>query len=179
MVQLMAPFILSREVLSSPIGGVLLLTDAEGRLRALDFDDYVERMTRLLNRHYGAGGWRIEEASTRTAAHAALARYFAGDVRAVDTLETATGGTPFQRSVWAALRQVPAGAPESYAALARRVGRERAVRAVGLANSQNPVAIVAPCHRIVGANGALTGYAGGLERKRWLLQHEAEHRRAP
>lgn len=173
-----APLLLFRETLATPIGAVVLLTDADGRVRALDFEDYAERMTRLLNRHYGAGAWSIADASDRSLPCDALQRYFDGDLTGIDALETATGGTPFQRSVWAALRRVPAGASESYGALARRVGRESAVRAVGLANGANPIAIVAPCHRIVGANGALTGYAGGLERKQWLLDHEARHSRA-
>ena len=172
------PLPLLRETLHSPIGAVVILTDAEGRLRALDFEDFADRMARLLDRHYGAGGWTLAEAPHPTSARKALERYFDGDLGAIDALETATGGTPFQQSVWAALRGVPAGAPESYGALARRLGRDSAVRAVGLANGANPIAIVAPCHRIVGSNGALTGYAGGLERKRWLLDHEARHSRA-
>ena len=174
-----APLPLLRETLASPIGPIVILTDADGRLRALDFEDYAARMTRLLDRHYGVDGWAIADALRPSLATTALQRYFDGDLDAIKGVETATGGTAFQRSVWAALRTVPAGAPESYAALARRVGRDSAVRAVGLANGANPIAIVAPCHRIVGANGALTGYAGGLERKRWLLQHETRHSRAP
>jgi methylated-DNA-[protein]-cysteine S-methyltransferase len=84
-----------------------------------------------------------------------------------------TNGTPFQQTVWAALREIPCGQTISYATLARRIGRPSAVRAVGLANGANPVGIVIPCHRVIGANGTLTGYGGGLDRKRWLLSHEA------
>ena len=102
----------------------------------------------------------------------AVEAYFAGDVRALDSLEVKTAGTVFQRAVWAALRAIPAGETRSYAQLAAAVGAPRAVRAAGLANGQNPVAVIVPCHRVIGANGTLTGYAGGLERKRWLLAHE-------
>ena len=172
-----APLPLLRETLPTPVGEVVILTDAQGRLRALDFDTHIARMTRLLDRHYGVGGWSAFDASTPTAARAALARYFDGDLAAIDGLETATGGTPFQREVWAALRQVTAAAPESYGALAVRIGRPSAVRAVGLANGANPVAIVVPCHRVIGANGSLTGYGGGVERKQWLLDHERKHAR--
>ena len=92
----------------------------------------------------------------------------------IDTLKVATGGTEFQRTVWAALRGSPCGATWSYAQLARQIGRPSAVRAVGHANGSNPISIVVPCHRVVGANGTLTGYGGGLARKRWLLAHEAK-----
>ena len=83
-----------------------------------------------------------------------------------------TGGTAFQKAVWAALRAIPAGETRSYSQLAAAIGSPKAVRAAGLANGQNPIAVVVPCHRVIGANGTLTGYAGGLERKRWLLAHE-------
>ena len=168
---------LRRETLTSPIGEIVILTDDQGSLRALDFADYHERTTRLLNRHYGRGGWEVVDAKAPTVVLAAVQAYLAGDIGALDTLRTATGGTPFQREVWAALRATPPGAPQSYGALAARIGRPSAVRAVGMANGQNPIAIVAACHRIVGANGSLTGYAGGMERKQWLLDHEARHTR--
>jgi methylated-DNA-[protein]-cysteine S-methyltransferase len=98
--------------------------------------------------------------------------YFAGDLAAVDAIEVEPGGTAFQRCVWTLLRAVPAGTTVTYGELARRLGRPGASRAVGLANHDNPIPIVIPCHRVVGARGHLTGYAGGLERKRWLLEHE-------
>jgi O-6-methylguanine DNA methyltransferase len=97
----------------------------------------------------------------------------------LDFVAVKTGGTPFQRMVWSALREIPAGAPTSYGELAKSIGRASAVRAVGLANGANPIGIVVPCHRVIGANGSLTGYGGGLERKQWLLAHEARHALAP
>jgi methylated-DNA-[protein]-cysteine S-methyltransferase len=101
-----------------------------------------------------------------------LDRYFAGDLRSLDEIEVEVHGTSFQRDVWMGLRTVAAGTTLSYSELARRVGVPAAVRAVGAANGANPVAVVLPCHRIIGSNGSLTGYGGGLDRKRWLLGHE-------
>jgi methylated-DNA-[protein]-cysteine S-methyltransferase len=105
-----------------------------------------------------------------------LSRYFSGDLRSLEEIEVELHGTPFQTRVWTALRTVPAGSTTSYADLAGRVGAPSAVRAVGAANGANPVAIILPCHRIIGSNGSLTGYGGGLDRKRWLLDHEGVSR---
>ena len=102
-------------------------------------------------------------------------RYFAGDLEAIDNIPVQTAGTAFQRSVWNELRRIPTGAPVSYGKLAQRIARPKAVRAVGLANGANPIGIVVPCHRVIGSDGSLTGYGGGLERKRWLLEHERNH----
>jgi methylated-DNA-[protein]-cysteine S-methyltransferase len=101
-----------------------------------------------------------------------MGSYFKGDIAVIDTLPVETTGTPFQRSVWQALRKIRRGTTISYAELARRIGNPRAVRAAGLANGQNPIGIVVPCHRVIGSNGTLTGYGGGLPRKKWLLEHE-------
>lgn len=160
------------ERMPSPVGEVRIVTDDAGRLRAVDFHDFEDRMMRLLARHYGPGRFILEPAAAPTKARRALEAYFEGDLSALDNLETETGGTAFQREVWAALRTIPAGETESYGGLAARIGRPKAVRAVGLANGANPVGIVTPCHRVIGSGGTLTGYAGGIERKRWLLEHE-------
>ena len=112
------------------------------------------------------------EAKPKAEIAAALAAYFAGDLRAIDALEVEPEGTPFQRSVWAALRTIPAGTTWSYAQLARAVGHPTATRAVGAANGRNPIALVVPCHRVIASDGTLGGYGGGLEMKRWLLRHE-------
>jgi len=101
-----------------------------------------------------------------------LAAYFDGDLGALAELPVLTDGTPFQRRVWDELRRIPVGQTISYAELARRIGKPKAMRAVGAANGKNPVAIVVPCHRVVAANGTLWGYGGGLPRKAWLLKHE-------
>jgi methylated-DNA-[protein]-cysteine S-methyltransferase len=98
--------------------------------------------------------------------------YLGGDLDALAPVVVETGGTPFQRSVWTALRDIPPGTTVSYRELARTIGSPAAVRAVGAANGANPISIVIPCHRVIGSDGSLTGYAGGMERKRWLLEHE-------
>lgn len=164
-------FTLSRR--PTPIGTMLLLTDDEERLRALDWEEFARRLRRLLQRQY-ATPIDVTEGKTPASVAEPLDAYFAGRIDAIGTIPVRTGGTPFQRSVWAALRRIPAGRPTSYGALAAAIDRPRAVRAVGLANGSNPIGLVVPCHRVIGADGTLTGYAGGLERKRWLLAHEAD-----
>ena len=163
---------LTLDRVATPVGEVLLVTDGEGAVRALDFSDYETRMLRLLRRHCG-GEPVLVAGRAPEAVRQAVEAYFSGEVRALDGVAVKTGGTPFQKAVWAALRAIPAGETRSYGQLAAAVGSPRAVRAAGLANGQNPVAVIVPCHRVIGANGTLTGYAGGLERKRWLLAHEA------
>lgn len=108
---------------------------------------------------------------------AQLEEYFAGQRRSFEELPLRPRGTPFQQEVWRALRAIPFGETVSYADIARSIGRPRAVRAVGAANGRNPLAIIVPCHRVIGSNGTLTGYAGGLELKRWLLEHEVGYTR--
>lgn len=157
--------------LTTPLGTMLVVVDGAGNLRALDWADYEARMRQLLQRHYGKALMLADGAAPASIVDA-LERYFQGDVTAIDTIPVATGGTAFQREVWAALRAIPVGSTVNYGALARKLGRPNAVRAVGLANGANPVGLVVPCHRVIGANASLTGYAGGLERKRWLLMHE-------
>jgi methylated-DNA-[protein]-cysteine S-methyltransferase len=161
--------------LETPIGEMLLVTDAAGKVRALDWNDYESRMRTLLNRHYGKGRYTLEPARHTEVLRAVMARYFAGEVNAIDEIEVETTGTEFQKSVWNELRHIPVGAPISYGALAKRIERPKAVRAVGLANGSNPIGLIVPCHRVIGSNGSLTGYGGGLERKKWLLDHERAH----
>src|SRR5437773_135061 len=145
-----------------------------GRLWALDFAESWPRRRAALGRRFP----RVE---LRAAADPAglvtrLERYFAGDIAALARIPVDLEGTPFQRRVWNALRQIPPGRTASYGELARAVGAPGAARAVGAANRSNPVAIVIPCHRVIGADGCLTGYAGGLGRKQWLLAHESARR---
>ena len=154
----------------TPIGVSLLVTDEHGLLRAFDFDDYEPRMITLMRRHYG--DTPLEAGAAPPAIRDAIERYFAGELTALEDIPWATAGTEFQRSVWAALTTIPVGQTLSYAGLANRIGRPKAMRAVGLANGSNPVALVVPCHRVIGADGSLTGYGGGLHRKQWLLDHE-------
>ena len=157
--------------IDTPIGAMLAAIDDQDRLRLLDWDDHRERMERLLRRHY-RGQAVLKPGGQDHRLVQRLGDYFAGDIAAIAGIPTACAGTPFQRAVWAALRQIPAGSTWSYADLARHIGRPTAVRAVGLANGANPIGIVVPCHRVIGADGSLNGYAGGVARKRWLLEHE-------
>jgi methylated-DNA-[protein]-cysteine S-methyltransferase len=156
----------------TPIGAMRLITDERGNVRALDWDDHTDRMQRLLVRQYGRDSVRLIDGPMPSDLRDRLDAYFAGDLHAIDAIAVETAGTPFQREVWAALRLIPAGQTFSYGKQAAMIGRQAAVRAVGLANGANPVGLIVPCHRVIGANGSLTGYGGGIERKRWLLRHE-------
>lgn len=152
--------------IDSPIGALLLTSDGEA-------------LTGVFMEEHRHGprpddGWRRDGAPF-AAAREQLAAYFAGE-RTGFELPLAPSGTAFQRRVWEELRRIPFGETISYAELARRVGDPRAVRAVGGANGRNPLSVVVPCHRVIGADGSLTGYGGGIERKRWLLGHEARFR---
>ena len=153
----------------SPLGAILLACDGDA-LCALDYFDYEWRMHDLLAPRYGPVklARRYDPNGYRTL----IAAYFDGDYRALDGIKVNGGGTPFQQRVWQTLRTIPPGQTATYGQIAERLGSPKRARAVGLANSLNPIAIVVPCHRVIGANGALTGYAGGLDRKRWLLAHE-------
>lgn len=154
----------------SPIGELLIVTDEAGALRALDFHDHEHRLDRLLKTHYGP--LRPEAGAAPAAIRSAMAAYFAGELQAIRQISWATNGTAFQHAVWTALTEIPAGQTITYSELARRAGRPAAIRAAGHANGSNPLSIVAPCHRVIGMDGALTGYGGGIARKRWLLAHE-------
>lgn len=157
--------------MDSPLGTIILMTDDENRLRVLDFADHEQRMLDLLHRQYKHT--EIIPASTPCPYEKNLHDYFNGDLDALNTIPVATGGTPFQRAVWQALQEIPHSQTMSYAELAAKVGNPKASRAIGLANGANPISIVIPCHRVIGKDGSMTGYGGGLERKIWLLRHEA------
>jgi methylated-DNA-[protein]-cysteine S-methyltransferase len=160
------------ERFETPTGRMVLVTDELGLVHALDWEDHHERTARLLGRYYRRVTLELREARRESAAKRTVLAYFAGRLDAIEQLSVATSGTDFQNQVWTALRQIPSGNTSSYGALARAIGRPAAVRAVGLANGSNPIAIIVPCHRVIGANASLTGYGGGIERKRWLLEHE-------
>jgi methylated-DNA-[protein]-cysteine S-methyltransferase len=148
--------------LNSPVGALLLLGD--------------ERLLKGLYMHEQKHRPSLPEGCERNdkvfrPVHEQLRAYFAGRLRAFD-VALCSEGSAFQQKVWRGLLKIPFGATESYGQLARRIGNEKASRAVGLANGRNPIGIIVPCHRVVGANGSLTGYGGGLTRKQWLLEHE-------
>jgi methylated-DNA-[protein]-cysteine S-methyltransferase len=160
---------LKRAKLKTPIG-VLTLFARGGALVAVAFEDYETETRRALARRFGDVGLEADEDPAGAAS--ALEAYFKGDLAALDRVEVDTGGTQFQESVWAALRRIPVGKTISYTALAGKVGRPEAKRAVGAANGANPIPVIIPCHRVIAADGTLGGYGGGLDRKRWLLGHE-------
>lgn len=162
------PETLTLERLPTPIGTALVVTDEAGVLRAFNWTDYEDDMSQWLKRRYP----RAERREGRGPLRAAFDAYFAGETDVFATARWQGAGTAFQSKVWETLCTIPAGETLSYAQLAERIGRPTAVRAVGLANGSNPVALVVPCHRVIGSDGSLTGYGGGLPRKRWLLEHE-------
>ena len=155
--------------LPSPIGEVRLISDGT-HLRDVDFDDYDERMQALLLKHYGPV--KLVSKKNPGDASSRLSAYFDGELDAISALKVMSNGSDFQQQVWQMLCAIPVGETWSYGQLAKAIGNPKASRAVGLANGSNPIAIVVPCHRVIGANGTLTGYGGGLSRKRWLLAHE-------
>lgn len=157
-------------VIESPIGPLALAMTASGLVR-LDLGGSEDSVRDGVARRFGD----TVEFGTRVAADAtigSLRRYFEGELDALDEVPVDPGGTPFQNRVWLELRAIRAGETWSYSQLARAVDRPDAVRAVGAANGANPIPLVLPCHRVIGANGALVGYGGGLPRKQWLLEHE-------
>lgn len=156
--------------IDTPIGEFIIVADEEGCLRALDWSSHEARLQKLLRRYYVT--FTLQPNRNPYGFADAMHAYFAGDAKVIDRLPVRFGGTPFQQRVWTALRNIPSGITISYSELARRIGQPKAVRAVGLANGSNPLSVVVPCHRVIGANGDLTGYGGGVERKRWLLAHE-------
>jgi len=158
---------LYRDDIDTPIGRLSILVDETGALHMLSFGD-----GRDIQQLDGKDATRVRDPGGVVTV---LNNYFAGDLAAIDELAVAPTGTPFQLKVWAALREIPCGETRSYGDIARRIGDPKAVRAVGTANGANPIAVVVPCHRVIGSDGSLTGYGGGLPRKRWLLAHESKN----
>jgi methylated-DNA-[protein]-cysteine S-methyltransferase len=169
------PETLTVDRLETPVGVALLVTDEAGALRAFNWTDYEPAMRAWIGKHYPKA--KLAEGRSPPVVRDAFEAYFRGDARALESVPWIASGTPFQLKVWETLCTIPAGETLSYAGLAERIGRPTAVRAVGLANGANPVAVVVPCHRVIGTNGSLTGYGGGLPRKRWLLELEGARAR--
>ena len=168
-----SPIALTLDRLHTPIGDLLIVGDNDGRLRAAEFHDFEDRLHRSLQlKRATPCAYSLREGRASKVIRERLQAYFAGELAAIDDIAIATGGTEFQQKVWRALRKIKPGRTMTYGALAQRLGTENAMRAVGAANGANPLSVVVPCHRLIGANGSLIRYGGGLERKRWLLQHE-------
>lgn len=155
--------------ISTPIGDMVLVA-RDGVLLLLEFVDKGERVTREMRARFGDVA--LQPTQNPFGFSHIIRDYFAGDISAIDNLTTDGGGTAFEKQVWAELCKIPSGTTKSYGEIARKLGDINLSRAVGTANGKNPVAIVVPCHRVIGADGSMTGYGGGLERKEWLLRHE-------
>lgn len=166
----MQTFLLDK--IATPIGELMVVADENHHLRALEWSEFEGKLHRTLERRYRDSPVRLASSANPGGLSDTLQRYFAGELTAIDSLPVATAGTDFQQQVWKALRDIPCGSVMSYGQLAARLGCPTASRAVGMANGANPICIVVPCHRVIGAGGALTGYAGGIQRKQWLLIHE-------
>jgi methylated-DNA-[protein]-cysteine S-methyltransferase len=156
--------------LATPIGEALIVTDEAGYLRAFDWADRESSMARLLRLHYGPVVPEPGAAPGNVIRR--LRSYFDGEIGCLAAIEWRTAGTAFQRTVWTGLTTIAPGETLSYGVLAAKLGCPKSVRAVGTANGANPISVVVPCHRVIGADGSLTGYGGGIARKRWLLNHE-------
>ena len=154
--------------LETPIGAVQIVA-LDGKLVLVDFVDNSVRIQSILGKHFGS--FTLQPCPLPEF-RSPLEAYFAGEFGVIHTLPVDSGGTSFQRNVWNALLEIPAGETWSYGQLAAHIGNPTAVRAVGATNGLNPISLVLPCHRVIGSGGALTGYAGGLHRKKWLLEHE-------
>ena len=156
--------------MATPLGDIFLAFDGQGALLSLDWsqkgrDDYYS-----LKRYYGDDQQRQGDLPASLADP--LKAYFEGQIDAIETMPVHLPGTDFQRSVWKALREIPAGTTCSYKDIACKIGNPKAMRAVGMANNSNPIAVVVPCHRVIGADGKMVGYGSGVPRKTWLLRHE-------
>ncbi|MEC5341524.1 methylated-DNA--[protein]-cysteine S-methyltransferase [Brenneria populi] len=160
------------DTMPTPIGELMIVADENNRLRAVEWREYEEKLYHSLHRRYKNDPFSLQHKHNPGGLTDSLQRYFAGDLHIINTLAVTSVGTAFQQQVWRELRKIPCGETISYGELAARLGRPAASRAVGMANGSNPISIVVPCHRVIGANGALTGYAGGVHRKQWLLAHE-------
>ena len=165
--------------LPTPIGRLALVVDGVDKLCGVGFTDGEKKMDGRIHALAEDVAFELVPETNPGGVTELLRAYFEGDVAAIDRVPVTFGGTPFQRSVWNALREIPCGETWSYGKLARHIGKPAAVRAVGLANGANPVGIVVPCHRVIGADGSMTGYGGGIDRKKWLLAHENLPRTVP
>jgi methylated-DNA-[protein]-cysteine S-methyltransferase len=155
--------------IETPIGDMILVAK-DGALLLLEFADADDRVAREMRARFGEV--ELQEASNPFGLSDVIRDYFAGNLHAIDNLITDGGGTAFEQQVWKELRQIPVGATVSYGDIAKKLGDINLSRAVGIANARNPIAVVVPCHRVIGSDGTMTGYGGGLHRKEWLLRHE-------
>jgi len=157
------------DTFDSPCGLISIVFDHNDILYHLDFPDQGDRQTRLLNRRFKT--YRLKSAVSKHINKHILS-YLNGNMTALDAISCKTDGTDFQKSVWNRLKTIPCSKTLSYLEFATQLGKPKGYRAVARANALNPISLIYPCHRVIGSNGSLTGYAGGLMRKEWLLRHE-------
>ncbi len=157
------------ERLETPVGTMVLVA-RDGVVLLFEFEETAGRVERPMRSRFG--DVELQPATNPFGISDRIRDYFAGDNHALDDLLTDGGGTEFEGQVWAELRKIPAGTTVSYGHIARKLGSVQHSRAVGTANGRNPIAIIVPCHRVIGADGSMTGYGGGIARKEWLLRHE-------
>jgi methylated-DNA-[protein]-cysteine S-methyltransferase len=155
--------------IQSPIGDMILVA-RDGALLLLEFEEATGRVQREMTLRFR--DHELQHSENPFGLSHIMRDYFAGQIHAIDSILTDGGGTSFEKSVWAELRKIPTGTTVSYGSIARKLGDINMSRAVGTANGRNPIAIVVPCHRVIGADGSMTGYGGGIERRDWLLRHE-------
>ena len=155
--------------IQTPIGDMILVA-RDGVLMLLEFEDATGRVEREMKLRFK--NFELQQTENPFGLSQIMQNYFSGSINAIDNILTDGGGTTFEKSVWAELRKVPSGTTVSYGSIARKLGDINLSRAVGTANGRNPIAIVVPCHRVIGADGSMTGYGGGIARKEWLLRHE-------
>lgn len=163
---------LLQDKIDTPLGSLWILCDEQFQLRAVEWEEQSVRMERLLEQHYHQEGYQRISSANPGGLSQRITDYFAGNLDIITTIPVVFVGTPFQQQVWQALRTIPCGQVMHYGQLANVLGNPGGARAVGAANAANPVAIVVPCHRVIGRNGTMTGYASGVQRKEWLLRHE-------
>jgi methylated-DNA-[protein]-cysteine S-methyltransferase len=161
--------VLVTDRIKTPIGDMVLIA-RDGVLLLLEFDEARDRVKREIKARFGAA--ELQAAANPFGFSDVIRDYFSGNLKAIDDIATDGGGTDFEKNVWAELRKIPCGVTVAYGSIAKTLGDIQLSRAVGMANGKNPIAIVVPCHRVIGADGTLTGYGGGLHRKEWLLRHE-------
>lgn len=165
----------NEHIICTPIGELVIWLDQKSILQFIGWQEFRQETMKQLCRFYQVPTITLQKTAQSPTVIDTIKEYFVGNIRAIDTLVVAACGTEFQKKVWQALRAIPAGSTTSYGELAKQIGSPQACRAVGMANNRNPIAIVVPCHRVIGKNNQLTGYAGGLNRKQWLLDHERQY----
>lgn len=167
--------IFNEYTIKTPLGKLVIWLSKDNTLQFAGWPESKEETQKQLERYYNVKNIELQPKNDTNPIISIIGNYFKGDIKGIDTLTVASFGTAFQKKVWQALRNIPTGSTCSYSDIAKQIGKPLASRAVGMANHCNPIAIIVPCHRVIGKNNKLTGYAGGLDKKQWLLDHERHY----